>query len=271
MNLHRSATNEYTEQLIRDKWRSQAVRALTARRAFKENQTREVEEIIRSARESMLSEDVESSCILDGDAFFKHDDIFVQDIFNTAVKLHQGMRSSIHQYKVQRLELDQVKDAEQVLDKGWTLKDLDDWVEVKKIECPAQLVYCIYPSVVRQPDGHGQSLTLVAPVFVVEFQTQKHSVTSSFASSMTPSLQPLSRADLTDTETSKPRHQGRASNKITVTSSHSEPSVTSVWARFFAFNTSPQIKSRIAKSNKPAHKSERPKERRSRPELGIKR
>lgn len=102
----------------------------------------------------------------DGRAFAKHKEMLQQDILDPALKLHQALRTSIRQYKVQPPDLRALPAPEQSLDESWTMKDIRTWQTVKKTEKNVEPLYCLFPSIVRLEVGDVETV-LVKPVVIV--------------------------------------------------------------------------------------------------------
>lgn len=150
-----------------------------------------------------------SICDLDHRAFQKHYDIFRNDIFEAAVKLHQNMRSSVYQYRVQRPAIDVNMDGEELLAQGWKFKDVDKWLDVTRIGHAARPICCLYPCIIREADGHGEPLTLVPPVVAVELLGSKGSASSSHVHSARPSPTHSVSSEPNTREMVRQRDQGR--------------------------------------------------------------
>jgi len=140
------------------------VTALTSLKTFNAMQSNLLEEKFSSAKADILR------YVLDDHTFKKHEDTLRTKVFSAAVELHQDMRSSIRQYEVS-FGVDVGMDKERKLDSTWTLRDLQKWTSVKKGDPAQRPVICLYPSVDRLPDSHGEKLVVAAPVIVVETPT----------------------------------------------------------------------------------------------------
>lgn len=156
-----------SERLIRERWRSEAVRALTAREDFERRKYHDLHDITTEAADVISPKSGASLCGLDHRAFEQHNDIFNNEIFEAAATLHQNMCGSVHRYEMFQPPVGTEMNAERMLEKGWMLKDMTKWVDIKKINSPIRCICPIYPSLVHHLDNDGDPLILVQPVIVV--------------------------------------------------------------------------------------------------------
>ncbi|KIW64908.1 hypothetical protein PV04_07212 [Phialophora macrospora] len=206
------------EQIIRDRWRSEAVRGLTALDDLKQSQAGELNKLARAFMDFVSPKKDPSICGLDHRAFQKHSDI-LYGIFIAAGKLHQDLRSSIFQYRIQLPKVDVNVDGEQMAESGWKLRDVDKWRDVAETGQSARPLCSLYPSVVREGgDGHGKPRTLVPPTIVVEFPILKASAQASRIHSTRPSPTHSVSSDPASRETTRRRDRGGASEQTTHTS-----------------------------------------------------
>jgi hypothetical protein len=189
-------------QVIRDRWRSETVRALTAHKDFERSRDSSLTGIVEAATDFISPRSDKPICGLDHRAFRKHSDTFYNDIFLAAVNLHQSMRSSIHQYKVERPEIDVSLTGDGMrVEMKWRLKDIDRWQDVKRTDSSARPIYSLYPSIVRELQGHEDTQIIVPPTVVVELQSSKGSGHSSRIQSSRPSPARSLTSETTNKET----------------------------------------------------------------------
>lgn len=188
--------------MIRERWRSETVRALTAHKDFERSRDSSLTGIVEAATDFISPRSDKPICGLDHRAFRKHRDTFYNDIFLAAVNLHQSMRSSIHQYMVERPEIDVSMTGDGMwVGVGWRLKDVDRWQDVKRTDSSARPIYSLYPSIVRELEGPGDTQIIVPPTVVVELPSSKGSGQSSRIQSSRPSPARSLTSETTNKET----------------------------------------------------------------------
>ncbi|KAJ9608713.1 hypothetical protein H2200_006484 [Cladophialophora chaetospira] len=175
------------EQVIRDRWRSEAVRALTVHKDFDRSRDSALKGIVDAAMDFLSPRSDNAICGLSHRAFQRHRDTLYNDIFAAALRLHQSLRSSIHQYRVQPPDIDGKMTGEEMAERRWRFKDVDRWQDLKTTDRSARPICSLFPSIVRISDGSGDYLTIVPPVVIVELQSSKASGQSSRVQSSRPS------------------------------------------------------------------------------------
>ncbi|KAK5195202.1 hypothetical protein LTR96_002796 [Exophiala xenobiotica] len=175
------------EQVTRNRWRSEAVRALTAHKDFGGSQETALRLIVETATDFISPRSGTPICGLSYRAFQKHSDTLYNDIFRVAMELHQSLRCSLHQYTVKPPKIDVDMNGEQMAEMGWGLKDVDSWQDLRRGDPTAQPICSLYPSIMRESDRRGDMQTIVPAVVVVESKNSKVSGQSSPVQSTRPS------------------------------------------------------------------------------------
>ena len=157
-----------TEQERFDLWRSETLTALTA---LPENETRLEQSSRRICHDlnhilspwlskSGAFAEVEESLRREVEEKFR------QDILGPAIKLHQDLKCSSHQYKMRRITVFDKHSPRQMLDE-WDLKDADTWQKPRGEKDVGKALYCLHPSIVRLGARGTSPIVIVKPVVVV--------------------------------------------------------------------------------------------------------
>ena len=149
------------QSLSRARWRSEAIKALTSDRKFEKRQTREFKAIYDTSKGKI------KKCFHDRNAFTKYESSLRKDIFYSAMKLHQDMRSVIYRYEVRRVTLAEHTSSEWSSD-ACQWRDMDTWTEVLMDDRPNYPLCCLYPGLVRMQTATEDSVTLVRPLMLVD-------------------------------------------------------------------------------------------------------
>lgn len=132
--------------------------------ALRENETR-LEEFSKDICNRLNN--ILSPWLFEAGPFTKVEERFRQEILDPAIKLHQDLKSSSHQYETKRMSVFDGLSSRQMLEE-WYLKDADTWQKVRSEKEVGRALYCLHPSIVRLR-AKGTTPTVVAkPVIVVE-------------------------------------------------------------------------------------------------------
>ena len=141
-------------------WRSETLIALTALHEYDTRLERD-SRMICNHLGGLLS-----PWLLDAGPFAKVEGRFRREILDPAIKLHQDLKSSSHQYEVRHVPvLDQLT-PKQMLDQ-WELKDADLWQKPRGEKEVGKALYCLHPSIVRLRTGSMTPIVIAKPVIVV--------------------------------------------------------------------------------------------------------
>ena len=143
-----------------DMWRSETLTALTA---LRENETR-LEEASRK-----ICWDLDrylSPYLLEAGPFARVEGRFRREILDPAIKLHQDLRSSSHQYYTTRIKVFDRLSPKQMLDE-WDLKDADLWQRTRGEKEVGKALYCLHPSIIRLRTKGQPPIVITKPVIVV--------------------------------------------------------------------------------------------------------
>lgn len=141
-------------------WRSETLIALTAP---PENGTR------LDGASRKICKDLSgflSPCLLEAGPFAKVEGTFRREILDPAIKLHQDLRSSSHQYDTRHITFFDRLSPKQMLEE-WDLKDADSWLEPRGEKKVGKALYCLHPSIVRLRTKDLDPIVIVKPVIVV--------------------------------------------------------------------------------------------------------
>lgn len=141
-------------------WRSETLTALTA---LGENETR-----LKGASKN-ISYDLNrflSPYLLKAGPFDKVKGRFKRDILDPAIKLHQDIRSSSHQYEMKRITVFDRLSPKEMLDE-WELKDADVWQKPRGEKEVGKALYCLHPSISRLRTMGKPPIVIAKPVIVV--------------------------------------------------------------------------------------------------------
>lgn len=141
-------------------WRSETLTALTA---LGENETR-----LEGASKN-ISYDLNrflSPYLLKAGPFDKVKSRFKRDILDPAIKLHQDIRSSSHQYEMKRITVFDRLSPKEMLGE-WELKDADVWQKPRGEKEVGKALYCLHPSISRLRTMGKPPIVIAKPVIVV--------------------------------------------------------------------------------------------------------
>ena len=141
-----------------DRWKLETLTALTARSGNDKKLMGKTEEIHRRARD-LLSDWLSGSSA-------EFETRLQRDILSPAIRLHQDLRTSVDQFRMDPPRLDE-KFSPQHMIKVWQLRDAESWALIKKESQIGKTLCCLHPSLVRSRGGSGASLALTKPVVVI--------------------------------------------------------------------------------------------------------
>ena len=143
-----------------------------------------------------------SPWLLEAGPFAKIEGRFKREILDPAIKLHQDLRSSSHQYDMRPISIFDRLSPKQMLDEC-DLKDAETWLKPRGEKEVGRALYCLHPSVVRlRPEGLPL-IVIAKPVIVVttperERHLKPHRITGG---SLTGSMAPSAAIDYESAET----------------------------------------------------------------------
>ena len=152
---------DVAEQEKFEVWRSETLTALTA---LHENETR-LEEVSRDICNRLNN--ILSPWLFEAGPFTKVEERFRQEILDPAIKLHQDLKSSSHQYETRRTNVFDRVSSRQMLEE-WYLKDADTWQKVRSEREVGRALYCLHPSIVRLRAKGTIPIVVAKPVIVVK-------------------------------------------------------------------------------------------------------
>ena len=149
-----------TGQLSIDRWRSETLTALIARRESDLCLADASNDIISKVRRIL------SDWMLDAGSSVKLESRFQRDILDPAIRLHQNLSSSSHKYTMEPIQVLKELSPGQMLNE-WVLKDADEWRQVKKENRVGKALYCLHPPLLRHRPNGGAPIVIMKPVIVV--------------------------------------------------------------------------------------------------------
>ncbi|KAL2040680.1 hypothetical protein N7G274_006659 [Stereocaulon virgatum] len=143
-----------------DRWRSEALTALTARREYELSLADASKDILTKAMHTL------SPWLLDTGTSSKLEGRFQRNILDPAIRFHRNIMTSSNKYTMDPLMVSGEFSPEEML-KKWSLKDADEWKQVKKETEVGRALHCLHPPLLRHPTNGGSPIVIVKPVVVV--------------------------------------------------------------------------------------------------------
>ena len=193
-----------------DVWKSETLIALTA---LQENETR-LEGASRKICNDLVG--VFTPWLREAGPFAKVEGRFRREILNPAIRLHQDLKSSSHQYDMIPIRVFNKHSPKQML-VDWHLKDADLWQKPRGEKGVGRALYCLHPSIVRIRTQGTAPITIAKPVVVVisperAKSSDPHNKKDSSLTSIT--VPPTAIESLSTTNQTTPSHVQDSSTQI---------------------------------------------------------